>query len=29
MKTCLGDLFSVSWMEDTSTHDITKEILKD
>ena len=29
MKTCLGDLFSVSWMEDTATHDITKEILKD
>ena len=29
MKTCLGDLFAVNWMNDTLTHDITKEVLKD
>lgn len=25
MKVCLGDLFSVNWMEDTDGEDITKE----
>lgn len=25
MKTCLGDLFSVNWMEDTDAEDISKE----
>ena len=27
MKTCLGDLFAVSWMNDTASHNITKETL--
>ncbi|KAM7255989.1 hypothetical protein ACFE04_011730 [Oxalis oulophora] len=27
--TCLGDLFSVSWMEDSDAHDMSKETLND
>jgi legumain len=27
--TCLGDLYSVSWMEDSQTHDLKKETIKD
>ncbi|KAF2317708.1 hypothetical protein GH714_039625 [Hevea brasiliensis] len=26
--TCLGDLFSISWMEDSDLHDLSKETLK-
>lgn len=26
---CLGDMFSVSWMEDSDNHDLTKETLKE
>jgi len=29
MKTCLGDLFSVNWMEDTDSEDVSKESLMD
>ncbi|KAG0456300.1 hypothetical protein HPP92_024088 [Vanilla planifolia] len=28
-KTCLGDLYSVSWLEDSETHDLTKETLNE
>lgn len=28
MNTCLGDLFSVVWMEDSDSHDISKETLE-
>ncbi|XP_044495259.1 vacuolar-processing enzyme alpha-isozyme-like [Mangifera indica] len=28
LDTCLGDLFSVSWMEDSETHDLQKETLE-
>ncbi|KAK3141941.1 hypothetical protein QOZ80_4BG0340150 [Eleusine coracana subsp. coracana] len=27
--TCLGDLYSVSWMEDSQTHNLKKETIKD
>ncbi|CAM0903617.1 unnamed protein product [Alopecurus aequalis] len=27
--TCLGDVYSVSWMEDSETHNLKKETLKD
>lgn len=27
--TCLGDLYSVSWMEDSDAHDLKKETIKD
>ena len=27
MKTCLGDLFSVNWMEDTASHSVSTETL--
>jgi len=27
MNTCLGDLFSVNWLEDSETHDTTQETL--
>ncbi|RLM74129.1 vacuolar-processing enzyme beta-isozyme 1 [Panicum miliaceum] len=27
--TCLGDLYSVSWMEDSQTHNLMKESIKD
>ncbi|XP_062184109.1 vacuolar-processing enzyme beta-isozyme 1-like [Phragmites australis] len=27
--TCLGDLYSVSWMEDSETHNLKKEAIKD
>ncbi|NP_001401341.1 Vacuolar-processing enzyme beta-isozyme 1 [Zea mays] len=27
--TCLGDLYSVSWMEDSETHNLKKETIKD
>lgn len=27
--TCLGDLYSVSWMEDSETHNLMKETIKD
>ena len=27
LNTCLGDLFSVNWMEDSDSHDTTKETL--
>ncbi|XP_021888149.1 vacuolar-processing enzyme [Carica papaya] len=27
--TCLGDLFSISWMEDSDMHDVSKETLKE
>ncbi|KAM7254155.1 hypothetical protein ACFE04_031837 [Oxalis oulophora] len=27
--TCLGDMFSVSWLEDSEAHDLTKETLDD
>jgi len=29
MKTCLGDLFSVNWMEDTDKAKLDKETLKE
>lgn len=28
-NTCLGDLFSISWLEDTDAHDVTVETLKE
>jgi len=28
MRTCLGDLFSVNWMEDTDAEDISSESLE-
>eukprot|EP00927_Polykrikos_kofoidii_P054253 TRINITY_DN486_c0_g1_i12.p1 TRINITY_DN486_c0_g1~~TRINITY_DN486_c0_g1_i12.p1 ORF type:complete len:470 (+),score=79.55 TRINITY_DN486_c0_g1_i12:54-1412(+) len=29
LNSCLGDLFSVSWMEDSDSHDATKETLQE